>query len=329
MGKKSRFYAGKVWFEALRDLRNELYEHVVRGKKDQLRFQDGRLFRALKRHIKARASGKDEWRLMFICYEFVTDMSRHLGYDEALRLHDEEMRARGLFPAREFCLSLPERFAVAPESGMLKELQAYVRSIAWWMEAQVSFSLWLVLKNLHSARGDDIDARERAIQAAMLAALPQKFLARTTHGEREVVSACFPEGARVGTNYDNKPWGEGTWRNILRQAARLTGKRYDCTELEKWVWWCYPVFQRYRWNAREVLDAASKRGIDFEKEKKGMDELIRFQKYWIRRGLRFVGGKQKQNRTLPLWEFVVRVMLPEAGKMWGAWSGFLFLPKKN
>jgi hypothetical protein len=337
MSKKSAFdagairweAAGEVWFEALCDFVAELQEHVEKAEKDQLRFQDGRLFRSLIRHVKARASGKDEWRLRFVCYEFATNTLQCSGYREALRLHNEEMRARGLFSAREFCLSLPERFAVAPEPGMLKELLAYVRSIAWWMEAQVSFSLWLVFKDLRPAWGSDRAAREHAIQAAILSALPQKFLTRTMHRGREVLSARFPEEARIGTNWDNKPWDQGKWKSILLQAAGLTKKRYDCTELEKWVWWCYPVFQRYRWNAREVLDAASKRGIDFEKEKKGIDQLIKFQKYWIRRGLRFVGGKQKQDRTPPLLEFVVRVVLPDPGKMWGDRGGFLFLPKKN
>jgi hypothetical protein len=94
--KKSCFHPGKMWFEALCDFENELHEHVEEAKKDRLRFQDGRLFRCLIRHIRAKATGKDEWVAMFACYQFVTDTSRHLGYDEARRLHGEEMAARGL-----------------------------------------------------------------------------------------------------------------------------------------------------------------------------------------------------------------------------------------
>ena len=41
--KKGVFDAGEVWLEALRDFENELHEHVEQAKKDQLRFQDGRL----------------------------------------------------------------------------------------------------------------------------------------------------------------------------------------------------------------------------------------------------------------------------------------------
>ena len=52
------------------------------------------------------------------------------GYDEARRLHDEEMGARGLFGAREFCLSWWERLVVAPGDGLFDELGAYVRSVA-------------------------------------------------------------------------------------------------------------------------------------------------------------------------------------------------------
>jgi hypothetical protein len=272
--------------------------------------------------------GEDEWRALLSCYRFVTDTSRHLGYDQARRLHGEEMEARGLSSARSFCSSLGKQFAQAPEP-FLDELLSRARSIASWMEAQESFSLWLVFKELRPAWRGNIDERARAIQALYLSQLPQKFLVKTKHRGRELITARFPKGVRVGTNYDNKPWTGRQWKSILEQAARLTEKRYDCTELEKWVWWFYPVFRRYRWNTREVLNAACNREIDFEKEKAGIDKLITFQKYWIRRGLRFVGGKQKQNRTPPLAEFVTRLVLPDPEKMWGSLGGLLFLPKKN
>jgi len=146
--------------------------------------------------------------------------------------------------------------------------------------------------------------------------LPRKFLIKTKRRGRKVMGARLWEGLGVGTNYDNKKWTNQQWRNILEQAARLAKKEEaDCTPLEKWVWWCYPVFRRYRWNTRQVLNAASNREIDFEREKAGVDKLITFQKYWIRRGLRFAGGKQKQNRPPPLAEFVRTVVLPDPEKM--------------
>ena len=60
MSKKTAFDGGKVWLEAFSDFENELHEHVEQpGKEDQLKFQVGRLERALKRRIKARASSAD------------------------------------------------------------------------------------------------------------------------------------------------------------------------------------------------------------------------------------------------------------------------------
>ena len=260
-----------MWLEALRDFENELHEHVEQAKKDQLRFQDGRLLRSLTRHIKAKATGKDEWLALFVCYQFVTDTSRHLGYDEARRLHGEEMKARGLLSAWEYCSLLPKQFAQAPERD--KELFSRARSMASWMEAQESFSLWLVFKDLRQAwRGRH--RCESACDTGLLSVAVATEMPDKDKAQRQGrISARFPEGVRIGTNYENRPWNDREWQNILEQAARLTEKRYDCTELEKWVWWCYPVFRRFGWNTREVLEAASRRGMDFEKEKAGIDKL--------------------------------------------------------
>ena len=328
MSKKSGFHPGKLWLEALYDFEDELHEQVRTAEDDQLKFQDGRLFASLTKRIKANATGKWELLVMFELYQFMTDPSPFPGYDEARRLHGEEMEALGLRSACLFCSSLAKQFAQAPEP-YFKELFCRFRSIASWMEAQESFSLWLVFKNFRSGWRGDRDERARAIQALYLSQLPQRLLTKTKHRGRELITARFPDGVRIGTNYEGKPWNDGQWSNILRQAAGLSAKCFDCTELEKWVWWCYPMFRRFGWNTREVLDAVIKRGMDFEKEKAGIDKLITFQKYWIRRGLRFVGGKQKQNRAPLLAEFVEHVVLPEPAKMWGSVGGLLFLPKKN
>jgi len=129
MSKKTRFHAGNVWLEALCDFENELHEHVEKTGKDKVRLQDGRLFTSLTKEIKAKATGRDQWVAMFDCYQFVTDTSQHLGYDEALRLHGEEMKALGSRSARLFCSSLAKQFAQAPEP-YLKELFRRFRSIA-------------------------------------------------------------------------------------------------------------------------------------------------------------------------------------------------------
>jgi hypothetical protein len=185
----------------------------------------------------AKATGKDEWYALFYCYRFMTDTLPHPGYDEARRLHGEEMEARGLLSAREFCFSLVES---------LDELLLRVRSIASWIEAQKSFSLWLVFRNLQSGWRGERDERACAIPACYLAELPRRCLVRTTHRGRELITARFPEGVGVETNYEGRAWNDGEWKNILEQAARLTAKRYDCTELERCLWWAYPVFRRFR-----------------------------------------------------------------------------------
>jgi hypothetical protein len=303
--QKSLFDTGAVWWKAVCDFRNELHEHIEKVEKDQLRFQTGRLYSSLIKRIKGEATGKEQWVALFYCYRFVTDTSLHAGYDEARRLHGEEMTAERLSSPRSFCS--------CPVSN-LDELLFRVDSIASWMEAQESFSAWLVFKEFHAAWHGTMDDRARAIQAFRLSQLPKRSLGKTQ---------------RVGTSYSNKPWTARQWHDVLEEAARLTEKSYVCTELERWVWWCYPVFKRCKWNNREVLGAASNRGIDFEKEKAGIDELIRFQKFWIRRGLRFVGRKQKRNRTPPLAKFVEHVVLPDSEKMWGSVDRSVFLPKKS
>jgi hypothetical protein len=177
MNKKSLFHTSEVWLEALCDFENELHEHVEQAMKDQLRFQDGRLFRSLKRHIKARATGKDEWPALFYCYRFMTDRSPFPGYEEAQRLHGEEMKVRRLLSACKYCSLLPKQFALAPERD---ELLSRARSITSWMEAQESFSLWLVFKDLRPAwRRKKLDGRASAIQACYLSKLPQKLLTKT------------------------------------------------------------------------------------------------------------------------------------------------------
>ena len=214
----------------------------------------------------------------------MTDTLPHPGYDEARRLHGEEMEARGLLSAREFCFSLVES---------LDELLLRVRSIASWIEAQKSFSLWLVFRNLRSGWRGERDERARAIPACYLAELPRRCLVRTTHRGRELITARFPEGVRVGTNYEGRVWNDGEWKNILEQAARLTAKRYDCTELERCLWWAYPVFRRFMWNTRELREAAIGRGFT---EVSDMYEA-NFRRRLMSMGLRISGRKQKRDRS--------------------------------
>jgi hypothetical protein len=187
------------------------------------------------------------------------------------------------------------------------------------MEAQESFSLWLVFKDLRQAWRDDIDARARAIQALYLSQLPQRCLINIKHKGRELISARFPKGVRVGTNYDNRPWNDGQWRNILEQAARLTKKRWDCTEFERWLWWCYPMFKYYGWNTREIEEAALRRFNEPDE----IPEPKKLRRHLTSTGLPIAGKKQKQDRTPPLAQFVEHLVLPDSQKMWGSLGGFL------
>jgi hypothetical protein len=319
MIKKIWLHAGKLWLEALCDFENELHEHVEEAKKDQFRFQDRRLFKSLLKSIKANAIGKDEWVAMFACYSFVTNTSRHFGYDEARRLHCEEMAARSLASTRSFCSSFAKQFSQAPERS-LNELYFRFSSIASWMEAQESFSLWMLFKDFHRLWRGNLDERAQALQALYLSQLPQRLLTSRKHRGRVRTGAHLRPELGVGTNYENKPWKRAQWKNILEQAARLTEKTwFECPELERWLWWCHPVFRRYGWNTREIQEAAFQRGLTDAQKKYEAD----FRRRLLTIGLPVSGRKQKRNRTPPLAEFVIDVVLPEFGNVWGAFGGFL------
>jgi hypothetical protein len=100
----------------------------------------------------------------------------------------------------------------------------------------------------------------------------------------------------------------------------MTDKRYfECTEFERWLWWSHPVFRRYRWNTREIQEAAIQRGFA---EAQGKHEAD-FRRRLLTIGLPVSGKKQNRNRTPPLADFVRTVVLPDPGKMWGEFGGFL------
>jgi hypothetical protein len=310
VSKKALFHAGPVWLEALRDFENELLEHLEEAKKDELKFQTGRLYDCLIKRIKAHATGLEQWYALFYCYRWFVAKPSLPGYDETRRLHCEEMAARGLSLPGEFC----SHCVISPD-----ELTLRVRSIASWVEAQTSFSFWLGFTDLRKGwRGKTLDARASAIQACYLSQLPQKLLMKTKRTDREVIGAYLRPELGIGTNYDNKPWDARQWQNILEQAARLAGKRFDCPEVERWLWWCYSVFRRYGWNTREVRDAAIQRGLNETDE---MPEE-NFRRRMLTMGLPLRGKKQTRTEP-PLADFVRDVALPDSGKMWGRVAGFL------
>jgi hypothetical protein len=306
----------QIWMDAVWDLRRQLGDHCRTSKPDKLRFQTGRLIENLLKRIEA--AGEDRLihpeRLivpMFCCYWFITTF--RFGYDEPRRLHREEMKAVGLqASSRSFCRSLARRFAKNP-LATVDELLLRLGSIVSWIEAQESFSMWLSFKgNRAFWLGGHRDERARAFQAWILATwMTNLGIYEYQRKGRRVRGMRLWEGLGVGTNDKGVPWNPGQWANILEQAARLAKKGYDnCTPLEQWVWWCYPVFQRYRWSAREVQDAASFRNF----ADKSSWEVIEkndpdFRRYWITRGLRFTGRKTNR-RSPPLAEFVRGIAMP-------------------
>jgi hypothetical protein len=319
-----------MWIEAVEDLRHQLGEHSRYSKPDKLRFQDGRLIEILWARVKA-AVGKDPKKRivgMFRCYRVITACP--LGYDEPLRLHCEEMKAKGLQEKpRTFCRAWVRRFALDPiETG--EELWFRVKSIASWMEVQESFSQWLAFKEDRAYwRAGEERARSRAFQARWLADLPSHVIKSEDRRGRVFIGAPVWEG--LGLGYDRqsgRPWSRKAWANILYQAAGLAKKGSDnCTPLEQWVWWCYPIFSRYGWNAREVSESASARGFDEAIFDKGVAD---FRRYWLTRGLRFSGRKTKRSSP-PLAEFVRGIAVPALDNVRGVvvWATPRSLTKKN
>ena len=310
MNKKAVFGADEVYWGAFLEFANALHEHVETAGEDQLRFQTERFWDCLIKRIKAEGTVMEQWRALFYCYQVVTSPSWHPAYSEARRLHCAEMEARDLPLPGEFCSSWALVFAQASDQNvLLKHLHFRVRSIASFMEAQWSFWVWLVLRDLPSGWRGEHEERRRALQALYLSQLPLK-LQETKRRGREVLGACLRPELGVGSNYDNKPWTDRQWKNVLLEAARLVDKKFECTELEKWLWWCYPVFRRCGWNTREVQDAAKQRGFDLARR---MYEP-NFRRHMLTTGIPLSGKKQRKDRTPPLAEFVSTVVLP--GKVW-------------
>jgi hypothetical protein len=326
-----RVESQEIWRNALDDLRRQHSDQCRTSKPDKLRFQDGRLTDNLWERVKT-AAGEDQLQRvvwMLRCYWFITTF--RLGYDEPRRLHCEEMKAVGQQDSpRSFCLSLARRLAKNP-LATVKELWFRVNSIASWMEAQESFSMWLAFKDNRAFwQASDLGAMKRAFQAWILATgmthlgvYEYEFKGRRVRGMR------LWEGLGVGTDDKGVPWSPRQWANILKQAARVAEKgSNNCTPLEQWVWWCYPVFHRYGWGAREVRDAASFRRFTDEDSLKVIKKPeVRFRRYWMTRGLRFAGRKTKR-RSPPLAEFVRDIAVPSLDNMRGV-VGWFPLRKKN
>ena len=294
----------RIWQAALDDLFKQ-HAECLTAKPDQMRFQHDRLYTNLSRGIEQ--TGKEELVGEFLCYRFITHNSL-LFYEEPLRLHSEEMQAAGLASAHSFCKDFRKALASSDPRKFFRhiiELAFRLSSIASWMEAREAFSMWLSFKEHRTAWQGDLDAQARAIQARILATLPRHMLVYEYKGRR-TKGARLWEGRGVGTNYKGDVWTPKQWANILKQAAKIAEKKeFHCTPLERWVWWCFPVFQRYGWNWREVKEAAHDCGLRVVQE-----TAERFRRHWLTLGLHLTGRKTSRKEP-PFVEFVRNVSIPK------------------
>src|SRR5713101_2566752 len=307
-------YYEQIWWDALNDLRIELQDHCLNAKPDKLRFQTGRLFENLGKRIVA--AGRDLLKTMYLCYSLVTDRCLQLGYDEPRRLHFEEHKALVAIPRTQRASWVPK--SLRDIVGKLSDnvlLFALLDSICSWIEAQESLTMWLSFERNRTFWRGDPHARWRAFQAEMLADLSQRMIAIEIHGRQITGASLWGYLGRLGIGLDPEgvPWSRRQWANILEQAARRAENgQASCMELERWVWWCYPVFSRYRWSAGEVLGASCSRGFAEVAEKLEAD----FRRYWMTRGLRFTGTRTNR-RSPPLAEFVKTVSIPNLDNVRG------------
>ncbi len=319
-------YGQQIWWDAINDLRGQLETECLTSEPDKLRFQNGRLIENLTQRIEL--AGKNRLiDTMSLCYSLVTDRSLQLGYDEPRRLHFEEINALCAIPATErLAWVLPEH-----ERSKLGDCVSFLfllDSIASWIEAQESLSMWIAFKlNRAAWQGDDPDARACAIQAEMLAKFPARIIESDGWKGRKLRGAHVWEGWGLAVDSQGVPWNRRHWSNILEKAARLAEKgEKDCTALERWVWWCYPIFRRYAWRAEEVRKSAVARG--FAEAEKATE--ANFRRNWITDGLRFVGNREKRNKA-PLAEFVRHVAVPNHRNSRGlpVWGNATKLRKKT
>jgi hypothetical protein len=305
----------QIWMDALRDLRNQLCDHCLTAKEDQLRFQHGRLFANLTARLD-RVRPRHLFETMAWCYQLVTDCREQLGYDEPQRMHLEEMAALRAIPAAQEDEGKKCRQA---ENYELLALLFGLESIASWIEAQEAFNTWVAFNHNRKAwRSKDREERMLALEAGTIARLPDFALEKEIAGRYKEFHLSIWLGAK---------WNKSQWIRILEQAARLREKTENAfTALEYWVWWCYPVFHRWGWNAREVREAAVQRGF---REAEEMAEE-KFRRYWMTRGLR-LGGKRTSRNSPPLAEFVRHVSLPDSNNVLGLpiWGPVIWLRKKT
>jgi hypothetical protein len=275
----------KPWRLAIFKLREQLEGECLSHNATARRFQQRRLIHNLVTEIESagtpvRSSMMSYW---LFCGSPWQDQ---LGYNTARQQHYAELNA---------CKLPPEFQPKGSDSDIVKELMLRLDSLASWIEAQESWILWRQL-NRYPAAWDhnDLIARRQAIDAAVLARLP---VATKNLSDSGIVQSVRSFG----------PWTDSQWAKILKVAARIAAKpEKSASDLDRWVWWRYPIFNRYRWTAPEVCRAARKKFGE-------LDVLVNeaaFQSAWVRRGLRFTGTRTRQ-RCPHFWNFVINEEVPK------------------
>jgi hypothetical protein len=216
-----------------------------------------------------------------------------LPYKEARQQHYAELKACGF--SKEF--DPPDSQRTINKARVAREFMFRLDSLASWIEAQESWIFWRVFNNYPAIwNRHNQQARHQAIDASIIGRIP-------------VMAKEMPDWMMADFVKSFCRWNSSKWAKIVKTAARRAdGAQKDYLKLETWVWWRYPIFNRYRWSATEVCRAA--------KEKFGkihhVDHEAAFQLFWVRRGLRFTGKKRRRGEYPPLWDFVISKEVPKS-----------------
>lgn len=279
----------EYWRLAIFELRSQLYDDCLTNPPERRHLQNRRLITNLHAQFGSSADEAESTVLAY-CLFCSSPWQPEPGYTVALKQHHAELKAIGISPDLG-----QSQFKTKPKSdAFMMELLFRLDSLGSWIEAQEAWILWRTLTE-RPATWDrqDSQARRQAMDATIVARLPQTVGTVSDSFICELIKSF-------------RAWSKPQWVKILEMAARFA-ERGDSpiTELDRWVWWRYPIFMRYHWSASDVCRAAL--------TKFGPTNLLRdtaaFQAAWLRRGLRF-RGKRTTRKSPPLWEFVINEEVP-------------------
>ena len=232
--------ASEFWRVAVVKLREQLEEDCITHAPERRHLQNRRLIENL--HAELLSSNRPEyWGLMAYWLICGSPWQDQLGYEEPRRQHYAELKTLGIYP--EF--DRPQFQTKPPSAALPLELLFRLDSRASWIEAQESWVVWRALSDRPAAWDrDDPEARIQAMNAGMIARLPTIFDGMSDWFVAEMIG-------------DLRRWSKPQWAKTLKMAARVVelGDQ-PVSELDRWVWWRYPIFMRYHWSAAEVCRAA-------------------------------------------------------------------------